>query len=77
MKYVKKILGISSFLYSHYLQKPKATVTSFGRIILYQVPQSMSVLMAIHPGFFLSIYRRGLVNCNKKSCKKYGYFCNA
>ncbi|MCN8705133.1 hypothetical protein MLI45_24745 [Escherichia coli] len=55
----KKYWEYLSFLYSHYLQKLKATVTSFGRIILYQVPQSMSVLMAIHPGFFLSIYRRG------------------
>lgn len=70
----KKYWEYLSFLYSHYLQKPKATVTSFGRIILYQVPQSMSVLMAIHPGFFLSIYRRGLVNCNKKSCKNMDTF---
>lgn len=58
MKHIKITLGISFFLYYHFLQKLKVTVIFFGRIIFYQAPQSMSVLMVIHPGFFLSIYRQ-------------------
>ena len=76
MKYVKKYWEYLSFLYSHYLQKPKATVTSFGRIILYQVPSVNVSLMAIHPGFFSQFTGGGLVNCNKRAAKIW-ILCNA
>lgn len=78
MKYVKKILGISFFS----LLPLSAEAESYCNLLwANNTLPSASVNVSFYgntSGIFpLNLQAGGLVNCNKKSCKKYGYFCNA